>query len=82
MNFIEEGHFLHGNRNGYSRNISAVDGQVELGFYKNDLLEGKGCIYQRIKPGQPHNYVQLEGLFRNDKLVEDKAVPDYLTNWH
>ena len=45
INFLEEGQYYKGYRNGYARNMSAVDGQVELGFYEEDLLRGKACIY-------------------------------------
>ena len=76
---MEEGHYIDGKRNGYSRNISSIDGHVELGYYKNDLMHGKGCHYNRInKNGMMNNgYEGFEGYFENDVCVQDQFIEGY-----
>ena len=62
LNFIEEGEYLEGFREGYSRNISAVDGQVELGYYTQDQMTGKACVYDL----QDDQYFGFEGIFKEN----------------
>ena len=63
LNFVEEGMYIRGSREGYCRNISAIDGLVTLGFFHNDLLRGKGCIFNRETNGE---YIAYEGWFEGN----------------
>ena len=66
INFMEEGQYKNGDRQGYARHMSAHDGECELGFYSNDILNGKGCVYKLdLKSGR---YMAREGRYLNEQL--------------
>ena len=55
---ITEGQFEKGEKSGYCRKISAVDGTCEVGFYYKDEPKGKWCMYNL-----EGYYAEEEGLY-------------------
>ena len=41
--------------------MSADDGECKLGFWNNDHLHGKGCVYKKQDGGE---YTQEDGMYK------------------
>lgn len=69
-----EGKFKKGMLDGYGRLIDAENGQVKVGFFKEEFLHGKGQLFTI---GQ--DAADFEGLFEDDEGVKEQEVQTYTT---
>jgi len=70
---IVEGKFKNGQMDGYCRYIDCVEGEVHVGYFKDDMPQGK---YARFSlDGE----VQEQGIKEEDELVKDYEVMNFMT---
>ena len=68
---VFEGYWENGNRSGLGK-YQSINGYVYEGYWKDDLKQGEGVSIEK-KDSKTYT---LEGIFKNDKLIEGTKVVD------
>mmetsp|Transcript_15780 Transcript_15780/g.24294 ORF Transcript_15780/g.24294 Transcript_15780/m.24294 type:complete len:115 (-) Transcript_15780:4-348(-) len=70
---IEEGQVLNGEKHGYNRIISALDGSCEAGFFYEDIAKGKHCKYNL-----DGTFEEPEGLYDGERCTTKIKIANYM----
>jgi len=67
-----EGHFKNGDKDGYVRGLSAVDGSCSVGMHKGDVVDGKFlCFKLNGTCAKP------EGFYEGSKLIQELQIQNF-----
>jgi len=74
LEYVSEGHFRNGLKNGYCRSISANDGSCAVGFHLDGIPQGKWSSYK------PNGQLSRpEGLYEGTTCTQQITIHNYET---